>query len=250
MAVSLSITPLGTSAMHATEDVAASGYLVEIDDYKLWLDAGGGTWQQLLQRLDYADVDGVLLSHRHPDHTIDVFQLFHARAYGGRDHEPIPLWAPEETIERITGFSTELPETFDIVQIEAGGVIDIGGAKAAFVDMKHSAQTCGVRFEHGGVVFAYTADTGPGSDFHALAHDADVLICEATFQDEDQPWWEGHLSATQAGVATNEVAAKRLVLTHLPVGRDHEVSVGEAKRGAGAASVELAQPGKTIEVTR
>lgn len=248
--MSLSITPLGCSAMYATEDIAASGYLLEIDDYKLWLDAGGGTWQQLLRRLDYGDVDGVLLSHRHPDHTIDVFQFFHARAYGGRDLDPIPLWAPEETIERITAFSTELNETFDITQIEAGGVIDIGGAKATLVDMKHSAQTCGVRFEHGGVVLAYTADTGPGSDFHALAHDAGVLICEATYQDEDQPWWEGHLSATQAGRVVADVGASRLVLTHLPAGRDHQVSLKEAMVEAGSASVELAVPGRTIEVTR
>ena len=232
--------------MYATADVAASGYLCDIDGYKLWLDAGGGTWQQLLKHLDYPEVDGILLSHRHPDHTIDLFQFFHARAYGGREVPSIPLWAPEETIARITAFSTELNETFDITQIDAGGVIDIGGAKVSFVDMKHSAQTCGARFEHGGAVLAYTADTGPGSDFPALAHDADVLICEATFQDEDQPWWEGHMSATQAGRVAADVGIGRLVLTHLPAGRDHQVSVQEAAREAGSIPVELAEQGRSI----
>ena len=245
--MSLSITPLGISAMYATADVAASGYLLEIDDYKLWLDAGGGTWQQLLKRMDFADIDGILLSHRHPDHTIDLFQCFHARAYGGRDLASIPLWGNDETIERISGFSTELDETFDITRIEAGGVIDIGGAKASFVDMKHSAQTCGVRFEYGGAVLAYTADTGPSSDFNALGRDADVLICEATYQASDE-WWEGHLSATQAGQVAAEIGPGRLVLTHLPPDRDHQISVQEAKSTAGAVPVELAEPGRKIEV--
>lgn len=246
--MSLSITPLGCSAMYATADTAASGYLVEIDGYKLWLDAGGGTWQRLLKLMDFGEMDGILLSHRHPDHTVDLFQCFHARAYGGRDLTSIPLWAPEETIERITAFSTELNETFDIIQIEAGGVLDIGGAKVSLVDMKHSAQTCGARFEHGGAVLAYTADTGPGSDFHALGHDADVLICEATFQDTDQPWWEGHLSATQAGRVASELDAGRLVLTHLPPERDHGVSLREAEAEAGSVPVSLAEPGRAIEV--
>lgn len=247
--MTFSITPLGCSAMYATLDSAASGYLVDLDGFKLWLDAGGGTWQRLLHHIDFADVDGVLLTHRHPDHTIDMFQLFHARLYGERNLPSIPMWAPGETIGRVTGFSSELGETFDIVTIEGGVVADIGGAKASFVGMKHSVETCGVRLELDGAVFAYTADTGPNSDFQALAHDADVVFCEATFQDSDQPWWEGHMSATQAGRMIGEVDGSRLVLTHLPPTRDHRLSLEEAHRVCGAAAVELAVPGRTIEVT-
>lgn len=247
--MTFSITPLGCSAMYATIDSPASGYLVDLDGFKLWLDAGGGTWQRLLQHIDFAALDGVLLTHRHPDHTIDMFQLFHARLYGERDLPNIPMWAPEETIARVTAFSTELGQTFDIVAIEGGGVIDIGGAKATFVEMKHSVETCGVRLESGGSVLAYTADTGPNSDFQALARDADVVFCEATYQDSDQPWWEGHMSATQAGRMIGEVGGSRLVLTHLPPTRDHQLSLEEARRECGAA-VELAVPGHTIEVAR
>lgn len=248
--MTLSITTLGCSGIYSTRDLPASGYLVDVDGFKLWLDAGGGTWQQLLKHMDFADIDGVVLSHRHPDHTIDMFQMFHARLYGGRDLPIIPLWAPEETIERIMGFSTELAETFDIVSIEGGGVIDVGGAKASLVEMEHSVQTCGIRLERGGSVLAYTADTGPDSDFHTLAHNADVVVCEAMFQDSDQPWWEGHMSATQAGRMARDVGAARLVLTHLPPGRDHQVSLAEAKREAGSVPVELAQPSVKIEVAR
>lgn len=248
--MSLSITPLGCSAMYATRDHAASGYLVDIDGFKLWLDCGGGTWQRLLHHIDFADVNGILLTHRHPDHTIDLFQMFHARLYGERDLPNVPLWAPDETIARITGFSTELGETFDIEEIEGGGVVDVGGAKVSFVDMKHSVHTCGVRIEFEGRVLAYTADTGPGSDFLALARGADVVLCEATYQDSDQPWWEGHMSASQAGRMSSEVGAARLFLTHLPPTRDHQLSLEEARKESGAAAVELARPDGTIEVTQ
>ncbi|MBW3594744.1 MAG: MBL fold metallo-hydrolase [Actinobacteria bacterium] len=248
--MALAVTPLGCSAMYATADVAASGYLVEVDGFTLWMDAGGGTWQKLLSAVDYADVNGMFLTHRHPDHTIDLFQFFHARLYGGRDLVPIPLWAPEETLERITAYSTELAQTFDLTAVSGDTVLDIGGGKATFVDMDHPVQTCGLRLQHDGAVLAYTADTGPTSDFHVLGHDADVVICEATFQDSDRPWWEGHMSATQAGRMANDVGASRLVLSHLPPTRDHQVSLREAVSEAGATGVELAEPGKRIEVGR
>ena len=244
----LAVTPLGCSAMYATADAAASGYLIDFDGFTLMVDAGGGTWQKLVSLSDYADVDGVFLTHRHPDHTIDLFQLFHARLYGGRELDRIPLWAPAETIERITAFSTELGDTFEVTEVRGDTVLDIGGAKATFVDMNHPVQTCGLRLEHDGAVIAYTADTGPASDFHVLGHDANVVICEATFQDSDQPWWEGHMSATQAGRMANDVGASRLILSHLPPSRDHQLSLREALREAGSAGVELAEPGKRIEV--
>jgi ribonuclease BN (tRNA processing enzyme) len=162
--------------------------------------------------------------------------------------EPIPLWAPKETIDRITGFSPELPGVFDINVIAAGQTVDIGGTKTSLFEMAHPAETCGIRFESGNEVLAYTADTGPSADLLGLAKDADLFISEATFQDQDQPWWEGHLSATQAGEAAKEVNAKRLMLSHLPQDRDLKASQAEASRGAGGVPVELAKVGVRMGV--
>ena len=246
----IKVTTLGSAAMYATVERAASGYLVEINDFKLWMDCGGGTWQHLLHHLDYPDLDGVLLSHRHPDHTVDVFQAFHARLYGGRKVPSIPLWAPRETIQRLTAFSPELPDAFEIKQIEAGGIIDIAGAKVSFYEMAHPVETCGIRIENDGYVMAYTADTGPAGDIGSLARNADLFICEATFQDSDAPLWEGHLSASQAGAAARDAEVDHLVLTHLPAGRDLDVSMAQAQKEAGSITVELAEDRHTIEVER
>ena len=246
--MTMKVTVLGSAAMFATAERAASGYLVEIDDYKLWMDAGGGTWQHLLHHVDYPDLDGVILSHRHPDHTIDLFQAFHARLYGRREVKPMSLWAPNETIQRVTAFSPEISDAFDVKQIEAGGIVDIAGAKVSLFEMAHPVETCGIRIEHDGSVLAYTADTGPAADLAGLARNADVFICEATFQESDQPYWEGHLSAGQAGTAAREAEAKHLVLTHLPTGRDLELSVSEARANAGPITVELAEDRHTIEI--
>jgi ribonuclease BN (tRNA processing enzyme) len=248
--MSLRVTVLGSSGMFATVERACSGYLVEIGDYRLWLDAGAGTWRNLVRHIDYGSLDGVVLTHRHPDHTTDVFQAFHARQYGGAEPlEPVPLWAPSETLGRICAFGGEIDRSFDLRPVAAGETHDIGAATVSFCAMAHPAVTLGVRMGHDGAVFAYSADTGPAADFTALAGDADVFLCEATLQDSD-PEWEGHLRASQAGEIAARSGAARLVLTHLPPDRDVGLSLAQARAACPDAGVELAADGQRLEVAR
>src|SRR5687767_4387787 len=104
--MSFTVTILGSSAMFATRERACSGYLLEIDGHHLWLDAGAGTWRNLLKHCAYQDLAGVILTHGHPDHTSDVFQAYHARNYGQAERLPtIPLWAPQDTVDKLVGYS-------------------------------------------------------------------------------------------------------------------------------------------------
>jgi ribonuclease BN (tRNA processing enzyme) len=246
--VSFSVTVLGSSAWYATRERAASGYLVDFGDTRIWLDAGGGTWQRLIERVDFTDVDGVILSHRHPDHTIDLFQLFHARQYGGsKPMDPIPLWAPPETIDRVLAFTSQVDEAFDLRPVETSDSIELAGAQVSFFQMTHPPQTLGVRIERDGGVFAYSADSGPEFDVAGLVGGAGVFLCEATYQNGDD-LWEGHMSATQAAAAATEGGAAKLVLTHLPPKRDLAISLAEAQREAGGIDVQLAADGLKMEI--
>ncbi len=246
--MTLSVTVLGSSGMYGTPERACSGYLVRSDDAQVLLDAGAGVWRNLLQHGDWTGLAGVILSHRHPDHVTDVFQLFHARRYGAPEPlATIPLWAPVETIERLTGFSKELDEAFDLRTVAAGDRVAVAGMDVSFFEMAHPPETVGCRLVKDAITVAYSSDTGPSARFDALAGGADVFICEATFQDSD-PEWEGHLSASQAAEIASHSGAKRLVLTHLPPGRDARRSLDEARRAADGIEVELAADGMKIEV--
>lgn len=248
--MNLAVTVLGSSGMFATKERACAGYLVEIEGKKLWMDAGAGTWRHLLQYVDYEILDGVLLTHRHPDHVTDVFQCGHARALGGPEPlPPIPLWAPGETLDRLSSYYENTTEMFDTKPIKAGGSLEFAGAHLTFFEMAHPCETVGVRLEHDGAVLAYSSDTGPGGDIQPLAAEADLFLCEATLQDEDESW-EGHMKASQAAEAALQAGAKRLLLTHLPPGRDFGLSLVEGHKAAGDVDVQLAADLMHIEVGR
>lgn len=247
--MSFTVTVLGCSGVYQTRDLAASGYLIEIDDGRWLMDAGGGTWRNLLLHADYRELNGVLLSHRHPDHTIDIWQLFHARHYGDSEgpETKIPLWAPQETIDRLVAFDEGLVESFDLVPIDQDSEVKFGEARVTFGRMKHPPVTFGARIECGGASVAYSADTGPEGDLDAIATGANILICEATLQDADEPWW-AHLSAAEAGTIAARCEVDRLVLTHLGPGRDRELSLEQARRAAPDIDVLLATDGLKLEV--
>ncbi len=246
--MTLSVEVLGSSGMFATTERAASGYLLRFCDLNIWMDCGSGTWRNLLRSIEYAQIDGILVTHRHPDHTSDFFQAFHARRYGAAEPLPrIPLWAPTETIERIDAFTGELDEAFDLRAIDDGEELHLEDAVLSFHRMAHPPETLGVRLELDGNVVAYSSDTGPEADFQALSRDAELFICEATLQESDD-LWEGHLRASQAGQIANDVGARRLLLTHLPPGRDAGLSLAEATRAAGPTEVQLAADHLRIEL--
>jgi len=62
-----------------------------------------------------------------------------------------------------------------------------------------------------------------------LAKDSDLLICEATFSDEEQEKAAEykHLTAAQAATIAKKAKAKRLILTHISQRYEHNLSVIE-----------------------
>ncbi|UCC57846.1 MAG: ribonuclease Z [Candidatus Bathyarchaeum sp.] len=63
----------------------------------------------------------------------------------------------------------------------------------------------------------YTGDTRPSENLVRLAENADLLIHEATFDDEllERAGEDGHSTPSQAAKTAKEAGAKRLVLTHI-----------------------------------
>lgn len=79
----------------------------------------------------------------------------------------------------------------------------------------------------------YTGDTRPSKNLVRLAENADLLIHEATFDDEllERAGEDGHSTPSQAAETAKEAGAKRLILTHISARyRDANMLLEQARK--------------------
>src|SRR5688572_7070941 len=87
------LTVLGKSPSWQDAGGACSGYLVEEDGTAVLIDCGNGVFAKLRQHIDYVDVHGVVISHMHADHFLDLVPYSYALTYAPRQQPvAIPPW--------------------------------------------------------------------------------------------------------------------------------------------------------------
>ncbi len=246
------LTVIGCSGSFPGPDSPASCYLVEAEGFRLLLDLGNGALGALQRHCGLDEVDAICLSHLHADHCLDLCSYTVARLYApGGARPPIPVYGPAGTADRMSrAYSAkpgpEMRTAFDFVTLTPGRR-GIGPFRVTADHMSHPVETFGLRLEHAGRSLAYSADTGESAALQALARDADLLLCEASFRDRPDLPPGVHLSGRQAGEHAERAGAGRLLLTHLVPWNDPEHSLAEAS-GAFAGPVTLAASGQAFDL--
>lgn len=218
--MSLSITVLGCSGTYAGPGGACSGYLVQTAATNLWLDCGPGSFANLQRHIDLADLAGIVCSHSHPDHWMELPVAVNAFRYGlDRPDAAIPLLWTAATAAMFATVSGRPPEpTFASQVIDETAHVRIGDIDLTFSRTDHPVETLAVRADGGGGSIAYSADTGDDWSLASLGPGIDVAVIEATL-DTPTPGIQ-HLTATQAGSLATDADVASLVLTHLAPGSD------------------------------
>lgn len=231
---------------------ACSGYLIEADGFRLLVDPGYATLPRLLDHVDAADIDAVLVSHEHPDHCADLNPLLRARALRDAPAPPLPLHALPGALDAVLaldhGMLTERRHTYDVHSFHGGDRLAVGPFTVDVRLLPHFVPNAGFRIAAPSGVVAYTGDCGPDPGVVELARDADVLIAEATFVHEiSDPENIGLLSsAADAAQQAQAAGAGRLVLTHLWPGTRAADAV-DAARQHYPGTIDVARPGLVIE---
>lgn len=229
-----------------------SGYLVRTPSTTILVDCGYGVASALTGRLAPADLDAVIVTHRHLDHAVDLLGLF-AILRGGE--AVVPVHAADEvadTLERLVS-AERLPEwrrVLPITPLRPGDHVAIGDLQVAAHAADHPVPTVSLRMTGpDGAVLAYSSDSAADDELVACAAAADVLLVEASWQvDDDDRFGEGHMTAAEAAAVAHEAGVARLVLTHLRPHLDPERSLAEA-RVVFEGDVQLAVPGGVVDVT-
>lgn len=241
---------LGCCGGYPEANSACSGYLVEADGSRLWLDAGSGTLARLLARCSLADIDAVWLTHLHPDHWTDLPLAVHALAIGAAERsEPLPIYGPRgwaEAIGATLAWRDDRSErTFEELALEDGSMIGIGPFTVQVAAVEHGVEAYAFRVEVAGATLAYSGDSVPCDALIQIASRSDVFLCAAGTMGTSLI----HSNPEQAGEMAAVAGAKRLLLTHLPPGADREFAIRAARERFGSGA-QLAAEGSEYDVRR
>ncbi|MEP6696685.1 MAG: MBL fold metallo-hydrolase [Pseudonocardiales bacterium] len=249
----MKLTVVGCAGSFARADAACSAYLVEAEGFRLMLDMGNGALGALQQHIGLYDLDALYISHLHGDHFFDACSYVVARRYGPQGLQPVlPLFAPRGTLARfaraceINPQEARLGEVYD-ERVLAAATFEIGPFRVTTGRMNHPVETYGVRLEHGGRVLAYSADSAPTEALTALARDADVFLCEATWSSAVANPPGLHVTGAEAGQHAEEAGVAQLLLTHLTSWTDHNRILDEAA-GTFGGKVAVVASGDSYDV--
>jgi ribonuclease BN (tRNA processing enzyme) len=231
---------------------AASSYLVEHDGYRLLLDLGSGALGALQRHVDPAGVDALVLSHLHPDHCLDVAPMVVHRRHGVAARLPrIPVLGPAGTHDRLAlaydpAARDGLRDLFDFAAVTPGER-ELGPFRLRFARVNHPVPTHAVRVSAGGRALAYSADTGPSDALVSVAQDADLLLCEASFDEGPANPPDLHMTGRQAGEHAARAGVGRLLVNHVPPWSD-AARAAEAAGAAFGGPTDLAAAGETHQL--
>jgi ribonuclease BN (tRNA processing enzyme) len=245
------LTVIGGCGAWPEAGQACSAYLIEHDGFRLLVDVGYASMPRLLEVIEADQVDAVFISHGHPDHCADLNPLLRARALRDLPAPPLPVYALPGALDAVLALDRAgmLDDAYCLNEFSGGSQLNIGPFLAQTRLLPHWVPNAGVRLSAGDRVLAYTGDCGPSPDVVELAHDADLLLAEATHLDpvpEDASLYL--TSARQAGRQAGQANVRRLLLTHLWPGTDHAAVLAEAGTTY-EGEISIARAGLTVDLS-
>jgi ribonuclease BN (tRNA processing enzyme) len=190
-------------------------------DESLLFDLGPGSLRNLRTLGFKMDrLSTVFISHCHADHISDLVPFLWTIQIDGRQ-TPLQIYGPpgfEHVFQKLLECTNTADGFFKfpltVSELDFGQRIT--NIRTCRTD--HSIPTLAFRIESSGKSLCYTADTTYCPAVIDLARNADLLLHEATFLEDQLSIAEltKHSTARMAGRAGREAEVKRLVLFHIP----------------------------------
>lgn len=252
------LTVIGWSGSYPGPESSASSYLLEQEHegrtWRLLLDLGSGALGTLHRYVDPVLIDGVVLSHLHADHCLDLCGFYVLRKYHPTGAQPqIPVWGPAGTAVRMAkAYDLDedpgMNEEFDF-RTHVADDLHFGPFTIRAHHVAHPVTAYSIRITAGGRTLAYSGDTGVCDGVHEAAQDADLFLCEASFRDGVSNPPDLHLTGGEAAAIAEKANVSRLVLTHIPPWHDPQDILQDALTiGAYQGPIELAVCGATYDI--
>ncbi|MDE1994018.1 MAG: MBL fold metallo-hydrolase, partial [Rhizobiaceae bacterium] len=228
----------------------------------LLLDCGPGVATTLIGADAKVGLDGIVVSHLHPDHVLDLIPLGYALMTEWVTEartSPVPLYLPPGGLEFLQKLSDlfghrewRFPEdsgnagqraiaatlargedwmltVFDVREYAPGDDLVFGAVEIATMPVDHRIPTAAMRLKAGSADLVYSADTRFLSSLGDFANGTDLFLVDAHFSGPKAPGG-AHMTPEDAGRLAAIAGARRLVLCHLGAPEDGPFAMEAAAR--------------------
>jgi len=238
---------LGSGGPEINDHRASSGYLIwQNGKARVLIDMGGGSmfrFEQASARVE--DIDAILLSHLHVDHSADLPYLIKASFFTGR-HRDLPVYGPtgngsmpatREFITMLFGRSGAFrylsdyldgPATYHLVAHNVNASNDAKHGVRQFTEKLGEIQISAVPVHHGPIpalawrvaiadrAIAFSSDMNNDYDnLASLARNADILLAHNAIPEQATGVARNlHMPPSVIGQIAARAGVKSLVLSH------------------------------------
>jgi ribonuclease BN (tRNA processing enzyme) len=216
----MEIIILGSGTAMPVQNHSPAGIMINHDGHPILLDIGPGTLTRLLPTgFSFNQLDFLLLSHLHPDHTLDLATLLQVfdSAPDSRRTRPFSIIGCKGTkdfIDRLITLYPEItPQTYSLtIQEVFHDEFNLFGLKVKSAPTGHTPYSVAYSLQDQKHKIVYSGDAAPQGELVTLAADADILISECSFPSG----WESieHLNADTLGKIASQARIKSLIVTH------------------------------------
>jgi ribonuclease BN (tRNA processing enzyme) len=213
---------LGTGTATPSLQRASSSYLLSTTWGNILVDIGPSVVRRLLE-YGYTtdDVDMVVLTHFHPDHTVDLATFLFASNYGEVTRKkPLILLGGQglegfyENFVRLYRWLS--PVGYDLIlKSLPAGEWSLGEVSIKTSKTNHNPESIALRVTEGkreGKRIVFTGDTDFSKDLVALAEGADLMVSECSFPERKV---KGHLNLADLQRIVKEAKPRQVILSHL-----------------------------------
>ncbi|HEX8734037.1 MAG TPA: MBL fold metallo-hydrolase [Pyrinomonadaceae bacterium] len=246
----------GTAVPHARR--SSSGYWLETGAGSILLDCSASAIHRMAQeKLDWANLDAVWISHFHLDHVggLAPFLFGTRNAEETRERKkPLRIFGAKglralvEKFDAVNEYKLfRQPFPVEIREVEPLEKFEIlAGAEAVALKTPHTDESLAIHLRHNEKTLVYTADTGFTMTLGDFARGIDLLLIECSFYKNKST--EKHLELVEAMHLARYAKPKRVVLTHLYPEWDGVDLVKEAEKFSPPCEVVEARDGLTFSI--
>jgi ribonuclease BN (tRNA processing enzyme) len=250
----MDLTVLGAGPAYSDRPGSTgAAYLLQANGSAILFDLGQGSFPALASRLEPSTLEGIIISHLHPDHFIDLVSLRHYLVYQLHPSQRVTVFGPVGLADRLdalhasNGFTSA---AFDVVALKPGS-FEVGPftIRAELVTHTPESDSFGFRVSVNGqdLGLVYSGDCGKADDLRPLICAGDTLLTEVSYGPGPVPPGAPHIDGPMVGTLASSTGVGRVLLTHLQMGFDPDetkASVTRLYRGP----LTLVEPGYETEV--